>query len=191
MEVCNRTNNTSFSGTHLLETKVLKKAVQGYLPKKANIVEVNFSNPEDLKALEELPKSWQGAEFISIITSPSSAPNRKVYAITTQTDNFDKLKPSEILGIADFYLAEKNATLSFLQADSNIIKQQERDIKSIGKQLMYGLCEHFKQLGIETMDLFAESGRKKPFYKKIFPTIMDKPSTCDSYTNLVLDLKTV
>lgn len=189
MEVCNKYSSTNFRGNHLLKTNVMRKFATEYLPKEANIVEVSFTNPEDSQALQELPKLWENAEFISIITSPSSAPNRKIYAITTQTEEFGKINPSEILGVADFYLNGKNATLRFLQADSNIIKQEERNIKGIGKNLMYGMVEYLKRLGFETMDLFAESGRKKPFYKKIFPTIKDKPCTSESSTNLILDLK--
>ncbi len=50
------------------------------------------------------------------------------------------------------------------------------------------MVSHLSNLGIETMDLFAEP-RVKPFYKKVFPKIKDKESTKDSYTNLILNIK--
>lgn len=187
MDVCRNNPNTNFNGVHLMRTNVLKKIGKEYLPHEANIVEMSFNNPEDVKALEELPKIWKGGEFTDIIASSSTSPNRRIYAITTQTGDFERIDSTKILGAADFSLHGKNANLRFLQAKPSIISQPEREITGIGKYLMQGICKYFKEQGMETMDLFS-TWRVKPFYKKIFPTIEDKPSTCDSNTNLILKL---
>lgn len=180
----------NFKARHLLKTSVLKKALESSgkrLPEEAHVIEMSFLDSMDAKALETLKHSWLKAPFAEIICSPSNLQGRKIYAITTQKEGFEEVNPDKILGIADFYLKEKNANLRFLQANPRIIEENDRSIVGIGKAFMQGLAGLLKKSGYETMDLYAEQ-RVKPFYQKTFPTIRDKESTMESYTNLCLDL---
>lgn len=190
-------NNISFNSTTptfkakpLLKTNVLKKALNSaeeYLPKEANIIEMSYENPEDSKVLETIKNDWVGAEFTPMICSSYTTPERKIYAITSQKENFEKPDADKILGVADFAIKGDKALLRFLQADSRIIKEKNREIKGVGKAIMQGIIKHLKTLNCNSMDLYA-SRDVQPFYKKIFPSIKNKPTTMESSTNLILDI---
>ncbi|MCR5264963.1 MAG: hypothetical protein K6E29_00030 [Cyanobacteria bacterium RUI128] len=171
-----------------MKTNVLKKAakeLKQYIPHEANIVELDYSVPADKKAAEELYKTWQGAEFIPIITSSSSSPTRHIYAITTQNSGYENIDASKIMGIADFDLKGTHSHTRFLQAKPEIINQPDRDIKGVGRALMQGVISHFKGLGVEDMKVFVRH-TEKPFYRNIFPNIEDKLSTAEDSSNMIL-----
>lgn len=187
MEVCNR-NNTVFCGTHIVKTNVLKKAGQElkqYLPCEANIVELDYNIPADKKVAEELCKTWQGAEFIPMISGWTTSPSRRVFAITTQNSGYENMDPSKIMGVADFTLKDTHSTTRFLQTKPEIINASDREIKGVGRSLMHELVSYFKGLGYQDMSLFSAQSIK-PFYRKIFPNIEDKFSTADDSTNMIL-----
>lgn len=186
-KIANNFSSFNFKAKPIMSTKVLEKSMGKYLPKEAHIIEMSYSDVKDAKALDAIKDKWAKSQFAMMICSPSQLPQRKIYAITTQNKNFSEPNPDMVMGLADFQFKDKNASLRFLQADPNIINSTDRTILGVGKNLMIGLVENFKSSGIKTMDLFAES-RVKPFYKKVFPTIKDKESTMDSYTNLILDI---
>lgn len=183
----NNFSTLNFKAKPIMPSKVMKKVAGEYFPKDAHIIEMSYSDLNDAKALETIKDKWAKSQFAAMICSNYTFPQRKVYAITTQTQDFANPVPEKIMGLADFILKGENANLRFLQADPNIINSTDRTILGVGKNLLLGLVENFKSSGIKTMDLFAEQ-RVKPFYKKVFPTIKDKESTMDSYTNLILDI---
>lgn len=187
MEVCNR-NNTQFCGTHIMKTSVLKKAakeLKQYIPHEAHIVELDYNVPADKKVAEELFRTWQGAEFIPIISSRTTSPSRRVFAITTQNSNYENLNASEIMGVADFAFKDTHSHTSFLQAKPEIINKPDRDIKGVGRALMQGIISHIKGLGYEDMKVFVRH-TEKPFYRNIFPNIEDKLCTAEDSTNMIL-----
>lgn len=187
----NLTNNFStlnFKAKPIMPSKVMKKVAGEYFPINAHVIEMSYSDVNDAKALETIKDKWAKSQFAAMICSNYTSPHRKVYAITTQTQDFANPVPEKIMGLADFILKGENANLRFLQADPDIINANNRAILGVGKSLMKGVVENLKLLGFKTMDLFAEQ-RVKPFYKKVFPAIQDKESTMENYTNLILNIK--
>lgn len=187
-KLTNNFTTLNFKAKPVMPSKVLKKIAGNYLPKEAHIIEMNYSDIKDAKALDVIKEKWAKSQFSAMICSNYTSPQRKIYAITSQNNDFANPVPEKIMGLADFLLKGDNANLRFLQADPNIINSSDRTIIGVGKNLMEGVVENLKSLGFKTMDLFAEQ-RVKPFYKKVFPTIQDKESTMESYTNLILDIK--
>ncbi len=186
-KIANNFSSCNFKAKPIMPTKVLEKCLDKYIPKEAHIIEMSYSDVKDAKALEVIKDKWAKSQFAMMICSPYELPQRKIYAITTQNSDFSNPEPEKLMGLADFLLKGDNANLRFLQIDPNIINSTDREILSVGKNFMKDIVENFKSSGFKTMDLFAEP-RVKPFYKKVFPTIKDKESTVDSYTNLILDI---
>lgn len=178
--------NINFGARHIAKTKILKKASDKYLPREAHIVEFNFRNMNDKKTINILKEKWKDAKYTQMICS-SYSNNRHVYALTTQKSNFRKLNPDSIMGLADIYLERKNASLKFLQVNPKYINKKDSQAKGIGKSLMHGIVNKLKKQKCEYIDLYALPNIK-PFYRKIFPKILDKLSTKESYTNMVLEI---
>ncbi|GEM_PF-3680838 len=190
MDVCNN-RNVNFNGIHIKNTNVLKrvaKEVNEYVPTEAHIVEMDYNNPKDKKAVDDLFKYWQGAEFIPMIASYTTSPTRRVYAITRQANDFENMDSSKIMGMVDYKINGNSANVSFLQADPKYLDENPRSVKGIGKSLMQGTVEHLKEThGCTEMKGFARP-TEKPFYRKIFPNLVEKPSTQDDYTNMSVEL---
>lgn len=185
-----RTQNNNFNGTHLVKTNILKKmggCTRKYLPQEANIVEMSFADVKDAKALDKLNSMWSNS-FAAQITSRHSRSDRKIYALTTQTSNFDNINPNEVRALCDFTFSDKVAKLNFLQADPTELKRGERSMKHLGEALMLGLYENFAQTGIQQME-WLSTMRAKSFYRKIFPTVKDKPCIEGSISNMFLACK--
>lgn len=178
----------NFKATPLMKTSVLKKTAGKYLAEDAHLVEMNSLEPNDVNAITQIKEKWSDSLYAKMIYIPTNSSQRKIYALTSQTDNFSQPEPDKIMGLADFFISEKNVNLKFLQVSPEILNDEQRQIKGVGRSLIQSMVSHLSNLGIETMDLFAEP-RVKPFYKKVFPKIKDKESTKDSYTNLILNIK--
>lgn len=190
MEVCNYSNQPNFNGIHISKTNVFKKVgqeVKNMMPLESHVVELNYNVPADKKAAKELYRTWKGAEFIPIISSSTTTPNRRVFALTTQKDNYENIDPSKIMGIVDYKLKGEDIHLSFLQGKPDIINQEERDIKGVGRSLVWSTVDYLKTLGYNKFKVFSRPP-EKTFYRNIYPNIKDKPSTADDCANMVLDL---
>ena len=189
MNICN--NNTQFYGKHIMRQDVLKKLKEKsnkYAPTEAHIVELDYNTQTDKKVLSELYKNWTDAEFIPMIASYTTSPTRRVYAITRQANDFENMDSSKIMGMVDYKINGNSANVSFLQADPKYLDENPRSVKGIGKSLMQGTVEHLKEThGCTEMKGFARP-TEKPFYRKIFPNLVEKPSTQDDYTNMSVEL---
>lgn len=181
MDKISNTPNIHFGAVHLKNAQVLKCVTTAKeFPVDVSLVEMNHNNPNDKKALDELKTIWADGRFTEITCSESFIPNRKVYALTTQKYSFDNINPNKVIGLADGILNSDNLYLRFIQSN-------HKEYKHAGKAMLETIVENAKSFGAKTMDVFVEENIK-PFYRKVFPQIKDKPCTQESSTNLILDL---
>lgn len=179
----NTSNRLNFGATPLGKAQVLKRAAtnpEKYFPVNVNFVEMNPSNPADNETFENLKNIWANGRFTEVICSKSFVPNRKIYALTTQQNNCETINPKKVIGLADCVFDTEKMTLRFIQSE-------HEDYKHAGEALLKSVADNAKGMGAKTMEVFVE-GNIKPFYRKVCPTIADKPCTKDSSTNLVLNL---
>jgi len=189
MEVCNYTNQPNFNGVHITKANVLKRMgqeVKNFVPTESHIVELDYNHAGDKKAVEELYRYWQGAEFMPMISSSTTTPNRRVFAITTQTGDYENIDSSKIMGIVDYKLGGKDIHLSFLQGKPEIINKDPREIKGVGKSLVLSTVDYLKSQGYKDLKVFSRPA-EKPFYRNIFPNIKDKESTADDCANMIVE----
>lgn len=187
--VCN--SDITFGAKPVIKASVLKKVAEGineFVPKEAQIVELSYSNPHDAEALAVLKNKWVNGRLTEVICSPSNIETRKVYALTAQNSDFEKIDSSKILGLADVDIKDGNATMRFLQAAPEFVDNSKRSVRNVGLAMVRGLIEKFRADGLASIDLFSEQ-KLKPFYKKVSSHFVDKPSTMESSTNLVLYLR--
>ena len=187
---CVKKSNITFGAKPLIKVSVLQRLSENameFVPKETHIVEMSYINQQDAKALAVLRNKWVDGKFTEMICSPSTSEARKIYALTTQCSDLENIDTSQVLGLADVNIKNGNANLRFLQAAPRFVDSPNRPTKNIGKSLIQGLVEKFRTDGLKSMDLFAEH-KLKPFYKKVCPQILDKESTIDSCTNLILYL---
>lgn len=180
----------NFEAKHIAKTNVLRNltGMQKSVPMEAHLVELDLLSPTDLKTIQNIKEKWVGAEFVQIICSPYYSPDRKLYALTKQKEEFENLNPNDVLGAADINLKGKRANLKFLQADPNIINEKSRSIKDIGRSMMLVLSEYLGKQGFDELGMFANRF-VTPFYERVFPNIKHKSSTTEDFANLVVDLK--
>lgn len=137
--------------------------------------------------LDKLHKTWVNS-FADQITSRHTATDKKIYALTTQTSDFENINPKEIRALCDFTFKDKVAKLNFLQADPTELKRGERNMKHLGEALMLGLYENFAQAGIQQIE-WLSTMRAKSFYHKIFPHVKSKPCIDGSISNMFVSCK--
>lgn len=104
---------------HLIDTtQVMKRGrfCKKYEPQNVSFVKLDLDSKHDKKTLKKLKNLWY-CTFAGQIFYDATKTNKpiSVYAITTQTDCFEKLKPKEILGIAETTETYKKANLEYIQ----------------------------------------------------------------------------
>lgn len=183
MYIQNNNSDINFSARYITTKKILV----GNRPKNISIIELTGSK-KDKNVIKYIKDNWKKSRFSRMLDDKFNNVNHKIYLVTSQKSHFNNINPRKVLGFADIELRNKNANLRFLQVIPHAINTGLGKIKRVGQALIEGLVSHFKKTDVNTMDVFAEH-KIKPFYKKVLPTIKDKESTQDSYTNLILYIK--
>lgn len=138
-------SNISFTAKFISTATVRKFANSGkYIPTDANVVELSAKNKNDLKTLQEIKELWREPNYAGAICEDAFRAKAtyeeykpSFYAITTQKDNFEKLQPEDVLGLAETrttFGAIKS--LDFLQTNPKFLKKIKPAIKGIGSEML-------------------------------------------------------
>ena len=111
------------------------------------IIEINTSSLEEINILEETVNDWgdkdsygktivNDAKNIGIL--PSKRDTGKIYALTLQQDEFDKLEGDKILGLCEVTLLDKDKVeINFLQTKpEHKYNDNKSEYKHIGKSFV-------------------------------------------------------
>ncbi len=173
------------------------KKTKQYVDCKANFVKLTADNRDDLKAVNACEQKWKGAAYIQKIATAAhwlgyrNGTKIDVYALTTQKNNFNKLNPKNILGLAEIRTNEatpQNAELYHLQVKPTAISINgtNKSYKKVGTSIVRSLQKMYK-----TITLFSD---KTPEVKKFYENLGFIEDYCgeDHYTwssNLLKKLK--
>ncbi len=158
----------NFKANLITKPTIIKKGrlCQKYKPIEVSFVRLDTQSIRDINLLKKLKKMWP-LTFVSNICKDVSLYSNlfTVYALTTQQDNFEKLSPNKILGLAEITNEQNEISLEYLQThpkyeyDENV---KERKFKKIGNTMLDCIknLEHVKK--IYTNSLFSII----PFYEK-------------------------
>lgn len=178
-KLSNNCNSPSFNGVLLGKTKIFKRSANGSL-ENVHFVEMDSKNPFDKFTLSSLKKVWASGRFTEMICSKTGNPNDKIYALTTQADNFEQINPHKVVSLAYGARYDDVFHLIFLQSKHN-------EYRHAGKATLLSIADNAKINGVKTVEVFVEE-RIKPFYRKVFPNIKDKPCTKENSTNMILKI---
>lgn len=170
-EACKMQNNISFTAKFISPATVLKSAETGkYLQKTVSCVELSPKSKKDLQSLKDLHELWGHGNYSGDIYYDAKdfdgyfeEYRPSFFAITKQKDNFEKLVPEDILGIAETsttFGAIKN--LDYLQTNPNFLNKVQPAFKHIGMAMLKFIEEIYKGQRLEIIS----ASKTENFYLK-------------------------
>ncbi len=149
----------------------LQSGAKRYCNDSVSFVEIEPNNVDDINALENCSKHWSYAKFAdNIYHAVCAARNEskyykdnRVYALTVQTDTFEKLNEDDILGLVHVSPLENNSLfIEHLQVKPDIIFVNTPEYKGVGT----GILNSLKQL-TNKITLFPTKDKSvRDFYER-------------------------
>ena len=144
-----------------------------YKPNGITVIEIDVNNNADLYALYKITTDWQEDTYsvniynnaLEKLKGISYYKKYRTFAITEQTENFDKLDDKKILALADISEIEslKTAHILHLQVNPNYYYYiKNRNIKGIGTSFL----NYFKDMYNRITLCSTTSWGVKEFYRK-------------------------
>ena len=167
------TNNISFKA-QFIKPVYIKRVIDKDKSKcLASFVELNHANINDVKAIEFLHKEWgDKAKYLKNIyhniynnfKTRTENPASKIYALTTQISDLEKLNPNSIQGVVEIIpTPNKDLFISYIQVNpENTYKSEDRIYSKVGTEIIDTLKKLFPRKKLSTI-----SGNiSQSFYEK-------------------------
>ncbi|MBP3820420.1 GNAT family N-acetyltransferase [bacterium] len=164
-------NNTAFGAKFIKFEKIkkLKTAEKTYENIYASFVEINPQNQNDISALSKTAKYWENEKFAGNIYLTAKELTKqtknigKIYALTEQKGNFEKLEFKKILGITNIIKEDtKCIYLDHIQTNPAYIYDVMNKFKGIGSGILNSLKSLYNVITLISLDTKAT----KNFYRK-------------------------
>ena len=177
----NNISSINFGAKYLktVDIKKLDKQTGQFYPTQASFVEYDPKNLHDLKTLVRTSHNWKKGLFVHVIAQKAGyltqnllpPQHNKIYILTSQNDNFNKIHAKYILGLADIEkLPNGKDELEYFEVNPKHKHGSEnREYKNIGEAMMNEL----KNLCKKSISLYSSSEGTK-FYEKEGFKIIDK-----------------
>ena len=164
--------NARFSHSGLEVSKILRPGTE-YQPKGITVIEIDVNNETDLNALFDITKDWQYDTFSvniynNAVKKAKGIPlydKYRTFAITEQTENFDKLDDKKILALADISETKSinAAHIHHIQVKPDYdFYENNRIIKGIGTSFLNYFKEIYNHITLSS----TTNWRVKEFYRK-------------------------
>lgn len=184
MIVQNNSNNLAFKARFLQNIPVLKfnYKTKNYDKVLSSFVEFDPKNIDDAKALSEVVNYWENDKYACCILNGFEYCTKnldkfekyKVFALTSQKNNYDKLISDELLGLAQMDIEDgQTHYLSYLQVKPAYIEQYNILGNRIYKGIGSGILSALKKI-YNSISLRASSSGLDSFYKKNNFDLMSK-----------------
>lgn len=171
MNITKVPNTTNFQ-SHFLNQVQLKKFDKNYnkfINENANFVILDGKNKFDLNAVSFALKKWKGANDLmnridTLAHWSSLLRDVNVYVITSQSKNFDKLNPKNILGFAGVKEIDKTSIeLSYLQVSPKAanVNVKMPNSKGVGKAILKSLKNLYDYIELDSIN----DENTKKFYR--------------------------
>lgn len=173
--ISNYANYQNFGAQYIAPAKVKKHSSRRnrYHDQKVSFVELEADNPNDAAALDYINRKWASAKYVSRIKRDFDVKSEgilrnphlyKTYALTTQKNNFDKLRPWTILGITEVKDYSDDLCIELLEVNPRYKNSnQKRKYKYVGTAIL----DTLKNLYSKEKDIVLNSADEaKVFYEK-------------------------
>ncbi len=166
----NNNSSISFQAKFINSTQILKNAGQNiYKPMKTSFLEIDTTNKNDIAALSVVDKYWDNSFACNIYTTANALKHGifdideyKIYALTKQLNNFDKLDGTQILGLAEISPKTDGAIfIDYIQVAPENIYTTQPQYKKIGSRML----DAFKNIA-DKITLKPNSKGSAIFYTK-------------------------
>ena len=176
MIVQNNSNNLAFKARFLQNIPVLKynHKTKNYDKVLSSFLELDPKNINDAKALSEVVNYWENDKYACCILNGfeyctknlDKCEKYKIFALTYQKNNYDKLISDELLGLVQMNLEDgQTHYLSYLQVNPAYIEQYNifgnRMYKGVGSGILSALKKIYNSISLK-----ASSSGLDSFYKK-------------------------
>lgn len=149
----------------------LQQGTNRYNDSEVSFVRIEPYNSDDIKALEKCSKYWQYSKFTTNIYHAANAmkndspyyKHNKVFALTSQCDNFEKLDDEKILGLVHVSpFSDGSLFVEHIQVKPDLIYENKPEYKGAGT----GILNSLKEL-TGKISLFPSSDKSvRDFYEK-------------------------
>lgn len=172
MDMNNNITPVNFGATFIksVEIKKFNPKTNLYKPIKASVVKYDVYNKYDLKSMKTAVRDWNGQVFAENIVenagemrdSDYKKAQNQIYLLTEQNENFDRLKSSKILGMANMkQWFDSSDELAYLQTRPDSMHTfKRRPFKGVGKALIDTMKDMYKKIEL------TASYSAKQFYEK-------------------------
>ena len=137
----------NFTANRIKNVNIARKYYNSYKPCRVSLVEMDPANQKDIDAIYKITDKWDESftaftydDMRTVKANPELKSQLHVYALTTQNSDFDKIKPSKILGVAEIVERYSDGNkIEVLQTNPDFIKgsfNEKPKFKNIGKQLV-------------------------------------------------------
>ena len=165
-----KTNRISFGAKPIYDTTIKRfdREQMGFVELPVKFVKLE---PSDIKMVDVLAETWEGAENINKIATASHWMKTvpiDIYALTEQKEDFDRLNPLKILGIAEMRednFRPKFKQLHYLQVKPGVINVNNsgrKFYKYTGTAILNSLKKIYKNISLFSF----ENKNVKQFYEK-------------------------
>ncbi len=161
-------NNINFKATHINSINIFKREGTNYKPFEANFVEFNQGNKKDLFTLKETSDLWGDCYALDIKehfkNDDFQKEKKHVYGLTTQNENYDYIKPNNVLGVVEFIEKDDCNKINLLQVspDNQAYQFGRPDYKKVGTAIVESLKQIYDSKPIKLHSVFNAKG----FYEK-------------------------
>lgn len=128
-----------------------------YKPSKVTLVELDGGKQSDLFAVSDISKNWKNEKYASSIARIMQClfsgfldkNERKIFALTTQKEHFNRLQSDKILGITEIDLSKgKGVYLDYIQVNPKYMYTKtnpNRKYKDVGKCILDFIKNFYKK----------------------------------------------
>ena len=144
-----------------------------YCDKKVNFVEIDTANAGDVVAIRNIAKYWRNSLYVDCICDTAMQKYNgndyfkpyKLYAMTLQKDELEKLDDKKILGIVEIikpHESKSSINLHHIEVNPEYIYSQNSKYKGIGTAMIKSLQDMYYQINL----ISRRTKSVKNFYKK-------------------------
>lgn len=129
-----------------------------FLPREASFIELDAKKWRDRRTLRKITKKWDYSFATDIYRSQKSKNNLRIFALTEQKTNFEKLDVEKILGLTQIQELESNVHyIDYLQTKpAYTANNPDRKYKNIGRKILDNLKNIFRKETLKLSSLYED-----------------------------------
>lgn len=168
-------DKTQFGAYYVSSSKIKGKIRGRWHDVNVNLVKFETNLHSDLRNIEAVSYLWGGKNLSKSIANEAltQGGGAHIYGLTYQTDSFDKIDPSKIIGLMstqNFCKGAKETEIFKIGTNPKYAYEQNRkvrDVKHIAKAMIEAFSEYADRFGVKPVVSFIDSPNEAKFLNKV------------------------